>query len=79
MKHLSFLFFLFSCGWPSARCIAFDKEDLEWMEFRNGAADFLEKGPGFDSVGIQVKVAVLQVGGSSRLLRTEAGKTLFLG
>lgn len=37
--------------------IAFDREDLEWMEFRNGAADFLEKGPGFDSVGIQVKVA----------------------
>jgi len=37
--------------------IAFDQEDLEWMEFRNGAADFLEKGPGFDSVGIQVKVA----------------------
>jgi len=37
--------------------IAFDREDLEWMEFRNGAADFLEKGPGFDSIGIQVKVA----------------------
>ncbi|HVU57425.1 MAG TPA: histidine-type phosphatase [Puia sp.] len=37
--------------------IAFDRDDLEWMDFRNGAADFLEKGPGFDSVGIQVKVA----------------------
>jgi len=37
--------------------VAFDRDDLEWMEFRNGAADFLEKGPGFDSVGIQVKVA----------------------
>ena len=36
---------------------AFDKNGLEWLEFRNGAADFLEKGPGFDSVGIQVKVA----------------------
>ena len=37
--------------------IVFDREDLEWMEFRNGAADFLEKGPGFDSIGVQVKVA----------------------
>ncbi|MDO6434955.1 histidine-type phosphatase [Flavitalea sp. BT771] len=36
---------------------AFDKDGLEWLDFRNGAADFLEKGPGFDSVGIQVKVA----------------------
>lgn len=37
---------------------AFDKEGLAWMDFRSGAADFLEKGPGFDSMGIQVKVAV---------------------
>jgi hypothetical protein len=37
--------------------IAFDRDDLEWMDFRSGAADFLEKGPGFDPVGIQVKVA----------------------
>jgi hypothetical protein len=37
--------------------IAFDRDDLEWLDFRNGAADFLEKGPGFDSTGIQVKVA----------------------
>ena len=36
---------------------AFDKEGLAWMDFRGGAADFLEKGPGFDSMGIQVKVA----------------------
>jgi hypothetical protein len=36
---------------------AFDKEGLEWLDLRNGAADFLEKGPGFDSLGIQVKVA----------------------
>ena len=37
--------------------VAFDKEGLSWLDFRGGAADFLEKGPGFDSVGIQVKVA----------------------
>lgn len=37
--------------------IAFSREDLEWLDFRNGAGDFLEKGPGFDSTGIQVKVA----------------------
>jgi hypothetical protein len=37
--------------------VAFDRHDLEWMAFRSGAADFLQKGPGFDSVGIQVKVA----------------------
>lgn len=37
--------------------VAFSRDDLEWLDFRSGAADFLEKGPGFDSVGIQVKVA----------------------
>jgi len=36
---------------------AFDKDGLEWLELRNGAADFLEKGPGLDSLGIQVRVA----------------------
>jgi multiple inositol-polyphosphate phosphatase/2,3-bisphosphoglycerate 3-phosphatase len=38
--------------------VAFDKDGLEWLDLRNGAADFLEKGPGFDPMGIQVKVAV---------------------
>jgi len=37
--------------------IAFDRDDLAWLDFRGGASDFLEKGPGFDSTGIQVKVA----------------------
>jgi multiple inositol-polyphosphate phosphatase / 2,3-bisphosphoglycerate 3-phosphatase len=35
-----------------------ERGDLEWFDFRSGAADFLEKGPGFDSLGIQVRVAV---------------------
>lgn len=37
--------------------VAFSRDDLEWLDFKSGAADFLEKGPGFDSVGVQVKVA----------------------
>ena len=37
--------------------IAFDEDDLEWLDLKSGAADFLEKGPGFDPGGIQVKVA----------------------
>jgi multiple inositol-polyphosphate phosphatase / 2,3-bisphosphoglycerate 3-phosphatase len=52
------LYDLYAIAWSSEGLgIAFDRDDLEWMDFRNGAADFLEKGPGFDSVGIQVKVA----------------------
>ncbi len=37
--------------------ITFGRKDLEWLDFRSGAQDFLEKGPGFDPLGIQVKVA----------------------
>ena len=37
---------------------AFGPKELEWLDMTNGAADFLEKGPGFDSLGIQVEVAV---------------------
>jgi hypothetical protein len=37
--------------------LAFGRKDLEWLDFTNGAADFLEKGPAFDSLGIQVRVA----------------------
>ena len=36
---------------------AFSREDLVWEDFRNGAQDFLEKGPARDQLGIQVKVA----------------------
>jgi len=36
---------------------AFSREDLVWDDFRNGAQDFLEKGPARDPLGIQVKVA----------------------
>ena len=35
----------------------FSKEELAWEDFRSGAQDFLEKGPGYDPLGIQVKVA----------------------
>jgi multiple inositol-polyphosphate phosphatase / 2,3-bisphosphoglycerate 3-phosphatase len=38
--------------------IAFEQKDLEWLDFLDGAEDFLEKGPGPDTLGIQVKVAV---------------------
>ena len=35
----------------------FSEADLQWLDERSGAADFLEKGPGFDPLGLQVKVA----------------------
>lgn len=37
--------------------IAFGRKDLEWLDYRSGAQDFLEKGPGRDPLGIQVQVA----------------------
>ncbi|HEY4336827.1 MAG TPA: histidine-type phosphatase [Puia sp.] len=37
--------------------VAFSREDLVWEDFRNGAQDFLEKGPAREPLGIQVKVA----------------------
>lgn len=37
--------------------IVFNKEELAWEDFVSGAQDFLEKGPGRDNLGIQVKVA----------------------
>lgn len=37
--------------------MAFGKEGLEWEDFVSGAQDFLEKGPGRDPLGVQVKVA----------------------
>ena len=37
--------------------IAFGRNDLEWLDYRSGAQDFLEKGAGFDALGIQVRVA----------------------
>ncbi len=37
--------------------IAFTEADLKWMDLKAGAADFLEKGPGRDTNGIQVKIA----------------------
>jgi len=36
---------------------AFSHEDLLWLDQRSGAADFLEKGPGYDPSGIQVTIA----------------------
>lgn len=47
-------------GWPLDSvdvAPAFSREDLSWEDFRNGAQDFLEKGPAHDPLGIQVKVA----------------------
>ena len=41
---------------------AFSREDLVWEDFRSGAQDFLEKGPGRDPLGIQVKVAAPLLG-----------------
>lgn len=38
--------------------IFFSKEDLAWLNFRDGAEDFLVKGPGLDPAGIQVRNAV---------------------
>ncbi|HSC36718.1 MAG TPA: histidine-type phosphatase, partial [Chitinophagaceae bacterium] len=38
--------------------IAFMPQDLEWFSFKNGAEDFLEKGAGTDTLGIQVRVAL---------------------
>jgi len=38
--------------------IAFSRDDLAWLSFRNEAEDFLEKGAGLDTLGIQVRVAV---------------------
>ncbi|HEY6899114.1 MAG TPA: histidine-type phosphatase [Puia sp.] len=37
--------------------IAFGKDELSWEDYASGAQDFLEKGPGRDPLGIQVKVA----------------------
>jgi hypothetical protein len=37
--------------------IVFGKDELAWEDFVSGAQDFLEKGPGRDPLGIQVKVA----------------------
>jgi hypothetical protein len=47
-------------GWPVDSVDvspAFSRDDLSWEDFRNGAQDFLEKGPAHDPLGIQVKVA----------------------
>ena len=38
--------------------MAFSETSLEWLDFKSGAADFLEKGPGRNAAGIQVTVAV---------------------
>ncbi|PSL25948.1 histidine-type phosphatase [Chitinophaga ginsengisoli] len=37
--------------------IAFDASSLAWLSFINDATDFYEKGPGLDTLGIQVTVA----------------------
>nr|WP_138506421.1 histidine phosphatase family protein [Nostoc sp. PA-18-2419] len=44
-------------GVQSALGAAFGAGDLAWLSMVDGAGDFLEKGPGFDSLGIQVGVA----------------------
>ncbi|SFW64215.1 histidine-type phosphatase [Chitinophaga sancti] len=36
---------------------AFTKEDLQWLDKINSAADFLEKGAGLDPLGIQSRIA----------------------
>lgn len=38
--------------------IAFTTKELAWMDFKSGAADFLEKGAGLDTLGVQVRIAV---------------------
>lgn len=37
--------------------IVLDQKELQWFNFKNGAADFLEKGAGIDTLGIQVRIA----------------------
>lgn len=37
--------------------LAFTEKELAWMDFKNSAADFLEKGAGLDTAGIQVRIA----------------------
>jgi multiple inositol-polyphosphate phosphatase / 2,3-bisphosphoglycerate 3-phosphatase len=36
----------------------FNREDLQWLSFTDGAGDFMEKGPGVAPMGIQVRDAV---------------------
>lgn len=36
---------------------AFSTQDLQWLERKNSYADFLEKGPGLDTLGIQTRIA----------------------
>ncbi|WP_343688267.1 histidine-type phosphatase [Chitinophaga sp.] len=36
---------------------AFTKPELQWLDKVNSAADFLEKGPGIDTLGIQARIA----------------------
>lgn len=35
----------------------FKKDDLKWLAFEDGAKDYLEKGPGNDTLGIQIRDA----------------------